>query len=514
MTYSNFYQGRLATAGQSTAAASDAVTPAATASFSQFLLKAVLCLAVVFVLGAWSANSQAEVAANVHFVSGLVTAAGSQAGTRELAKNDDVFSGDTIETAKNGRIQMRFTDGGLVSLMPGTTFSVDEYLYEGREDADDGSLVFGMLRGGLRTVTGSIGKVKHDQYELKTPVATLGIRGTEYVAVLNPPNTLRVHVGRGKVVITNERGELEVPEGRNAVVTLGSAPEFSDREPQYLATGPGGERDSTDGEITSDPYGLNPMAGGLLLAKGLDDFVGDPEPDPDPDALYVMAGFSSFHGDQDALWLTPSSGPVAVEFGGSGSITPVDIDAPGFDLGTLQTAYEGQANNLVWGFFTDGEGKLGGDDTLLNTTSFEPYAFGPEPGRLSGSFSYSLAGATPVLSSNLGADSGATLTQLDFGINLAELTYTLDMAITWGESSEYRLSELSGQNALVGGASGFKLENVQVQHCGLGDCGGMMDAAAEIGGFLSGPENEQAGMVYKVSTSDETLSGAAGLKRN
>lgn len=213
----------------------------------------LLSLACLFLFSAQAAL--AEIAANVSFVSGTVTASASGATARELAKGNDIFSGDTIDTSDNGRIQMRFTDGGLVSLMPGTTFSVDEYLHEGKA-ADDGSLVFGMLRGGMRTITGSIGKIKHENYELKTPVATLGIRGTEYVAVIGPPDTLRVHVGKGKVVITNDHGTLEVPEGRSAVVVLGSAPEFTEQGPLYVASAIGGDKSDLYGLVDQDPCGV------------------------------------------------------------------------------------------------------------------------------------------------------------------------------------------------------------------------------------------------------------------
>lgn len=170
-------------------------------------------LAALLVCMAAPGMAAAEIAAKVDFVSGLVTASASGRDTRDLAKDDDIDSGDQIDTAENGRIQMRFTDGGLVSLMPQSTFAVNDYQQEGLSP-EDGSLVFALVRGGMRTLTGTIGDARHDRYRVDTPVATLGIRGTEYVAVLNPPNTLRVHVGRGKVVITNYAGTLEVPAGR------------------------------------------------------------------------------------------------------------------------------------------------------------------------------------------------------------------------------------------------------------------------------------------------------------
>src|SRR5690606_12189497 len=158
-----------------------------------------------------------------------------------------------------------------------STCTIDEYFHEGGADYA-ASLVFGLLRGVLRTVTGTIGKTKHEQYELRTPVATLGIRGTEYIAVIRPANTLRVHVGRGKVVITNDHGTLEVPEGQNAVVTLGSAPQFSDQAPQYQATSPMGDRLIAQNQPQQDPHMLDPFAN--MPGTGQEHVVGLPQGGP------------------------------------------------------------------------------------------------------------------------------------------------------------------------------------------------------------------------------------------
>src|SRR5690554_5153651 len=88
----------------------------------------------LLMLSAWSVQARAELAAHVYFSSGYVTATAPGTAARELVKDDAIYSRDRIDTAENGRIQMRFTDGGLVSLMPGSTFSVDEYHHEGGAD--------------------------------------------------------------------------------------------------------------------------------------------------------------------------------------------------------------------------------------------------------------------------------------------------------------------------------------------------------------------------------------------
>ena len=43
---------------------------------------------------------------------------------------------------------------------------------------------FSLLKGGFRTVSGLIGKINHEDYSVATPVATIGIRGTDYLTVL------------------------------------------------------------------------------------------------------------------------------------------------------------------------------------------------------------------------------------------------------------------------------------------------------------------------------------------
>ncbi len=216
-------------------------------------LGAGLCAVVFWCLG--TAVALAEVAARADFVHGLVTATEAGQAGRSLVKGGEIFDHDRVDTAQGARAQLRFSDGGLVSLLPETTFSVEEYRL-GDAGGEDGSLVFGLLRGGLRTVTGAIGKGKPDNYQLKTPVGTLGIRGTEFIAIIDPPGTLRVHVGRGKVVLTNRYGTLEVPEGYNAIMTEGEAPRLTEEGPVFMATGPQGDLRTPVGMVRADPYNL------------------------------------------------------------------------------------------------------------------------------------------------------------------------------------------------------------------------------------------------------------------
>ena len=129
--------------------------------------------------------------------------------------------GDTVLT-QQGRTQIRFTDGSLVSLQPNTEFRVENYTLVSNGGAGS-SLVMNLLRGGLRTITGLIGRLDKSAYRMNTKTATIGIRGTEFQAVLceascKEPDGLYVRTGEGSVVLTNTAGELVIARGQAGFV--------------------------------------------------------------------------------------------------------------------------------------------------------------------------------------------------------------------------------------------------------------------------------------------------------
>lgn len=202
-------------------------------TFSKLFLRPVRQLFLLLVLAVFSLQAQAaNHAAKVLFSSGDASKSGVQ-GSSQLNKGDDIFAGETVNTGKDGRVQMRFTDGGLVSLMPGSSFAVDQYSQP--DNADGGSISMNLVKGGLRSITGSIGKNKPENYELKTEVATLGIRGTEFVVVMNG-DTMHVGVSEGSVFISNDMGDLLVPSGQNAIVFPQTAPQTSETAPEFISS--------------------------------------------------------------------------------------------------------------------------------------------------------------------------------------------------------------------------------------------------------------------------------------
>lgn len=103
----------------------------------------------------------------------LVRGTASQPVTTGLA----LQAGDRVRTGAAGTAQLWFTDTSVVALRNGTEFVVEQYSYN--NSATD-NLVFNLVRGGFRTVAGLIGIKEQKSYVVKTRMATLGRRGTQY----------------------------------------------------------------------------------------------------------------------------------------------------------------------------------------------------------------------------------------------------------------------------------------------------------------------------------------------
>ena len=136
-------------------------------------------------------------AARVDFAVGDVTAVTANGQSRALAKGAQVDEGETINT-NNGRAQLRFTDGAYVSLQPQSAFRIDQYRFEGKQDGSERTFL-SLLRGGLRTITGVVGRSNKKNYQVSTTMATIGIRGTEYTILYG--DSISGTVGEGEIEV-------------------------------------------------------------------------------------------------------------------------------------------------------------------------------------------------------------------------------------------------------------------------------------------------------------------------
>ncbi|QJD89177.1 FecR domain-containing protein [Duganella dendranthematis] len=123
----------------------------------------------------------AQVAGTITQLSGPLMARKANGAVRILSMKSEVESGDTLVTEKNTYAMVKFIDNSEITLKPSTTFKVENFAYDAdKPDGDNAS--FNLVKGGLRSVTGLLGKRNKEKFSLKTPSATIGIRGTTFVA--------------------------------------------------------------------------------------------------------------------------------------------------------------------------------------------------------------------------------------------------------------------------------------------------------------------------------------------
>lgn len=131
----------------------------------------------IFFLALSISNVAIAASGKVILAKGVVTATGADSVDRVLAKGADVGEGDVVNTAAKSFAVIRMLDNTKLTLKPGTTIAIGKFSTEkGKEEG-----CINLVKGGLRTVTGLIGKRKPEAFQVDTPIASIGIRGTDFI---------------------------------------------------------------------------------------------------------------------------------------------------------------------------------------------------------------------------------------------------------------------------------------------------------------------------------------------
>lgn len=147
--------------------------------------------------------------------------ADKNATQRKLTIGSGVNSQDYLTSKTNSYALMVFRDGEKITLQANSQLDIVNYDFQNAGKKDQ--ILLKLAAGGMRALTGLIGKKDHSAYAVDTPVATIGIRGTEYEAVCvgdcvnndNNDEGLYSHVTQGAISQTNETGETVLTEGQN-----------------------------------------------------------------------------------------------------------------------------------------------------------------------------------------------------------------------------------------------------------------------------------------------------------
>lgn len=156
----------------------------------------------------------APLAGHVILTKGQVTATAEDGTNRALKRRSEIFNGDVIRTGPTGSVQIRFIDKALMTIKANSEMNMEAYLLaqEGNTEQKE-QVLMSLVKGGFRTITGTIGKGDKSAYKVNTPAASIGIRGTNYEVQQEADGGFVMGVYSGGIQVENEAGSIELGEG-------------------------------------------------------------------------------------------------------------------------------------------------------------------------------------------------------------------------------------------------------------------------------------------------------------
>ncbi|MBK9237050.1 MAG: FecR domain-containing protein [Rhodoferax sp.] len=126
-------------------------------------------------------------------------------------RGSPIHVGDRIETESGGHVHVRFVDGGRLSVRPSSRLQVENYSYSAQQPALT-AIKFKLDEGVVRSITGSWGEGARDKFRLNTPVAAIGVKGTDFV-VRSDAEATAASVYTGAIVLAALSGGCQASLG-------------------------------------------------------------------------------------------------------------------------------------------------------------------------------------------------------------------------------------------------------------------------------------------------------------
>lgn len=133
-------------------------------------------------------------------VIGIAKVIGADGVTRAVDRGTPIRVGDRIETQAGGHVHLRFVDGGRLSVRPASALQIEDYSHSTQQPSL-GAIKFRLDEGVVRSITGSWGEAARDRFRLNTPIAAIGIKGTDFVVKADGDKTM-ASVYTGAIMFT------------------------------------------------------------------------------------------------------------------------------------------------------------------------------------------------------------------------------------------------------------------------------------------------------------------------
>jgi hypothetical protein len=170
-------------------------------------------ISVVFALLTLAVAELAMASAVVTAASGTTQVATGSAPARPLRVGDRVNQGDTVSTGAASNLVMKFDDGQVTALTSNSRMTVTAFQYA--PASQRGNVLLSLVSGGMRMITGLIGKNQPENVAVRAVTATIGIRGSDISVSLQGGNVL-LTVNDGLATFTVGAQTITVPIGTGA----------------------------------------------------------------------------------------------------------------------------------------------------------------------------------------------------------------------------------------------------------------------------------------------------------
>jgi hypothetical protein len=201
-----------------------------------------LLLSLLLATSAFAQDAAPRVAGTIELADGDVLLEGRDGRTRLPAVDESVFEGDTVTTFPGAEIHLQMADGASLIVRENSKITIAAYVADG--GSEDRSLIE-LAKGALRSITGWIGQYNRSSYSIRTPLVTIGVRGTDH----EPSHLLEGDsrgapgsydkVNEGTAFMQGPGGVVEVPKDRAVFrgAARGARPRLLASVPKFFRPG-------------------------------------------------------------------------------------------------------------------------------------------------------------------------------------------------------------------------------------------------------------------------------------
>ncbi|MDX2308898.1 MAG: FecR domain-containing protein [Hyphomicrobium sp.] len=149
--------------------------------------------------------------------------------TRTLATGDNVRQNELIDVSQDASTELKLNDDTKLALGPGAKLMLDKFVYD--PDQATGSIGVDLVQGAFRFMTGVAQK---PSYVVRTPRASITVRGTIFDVYVEPNETTWLLLHEGGVRVCNDRGDCRDHDEAGKLIRI--TPEGNVSRPTRWAT--------------------------------------------------------------------------------------------------------------------------------------------------------------------------------------------------------------------------------------------------------------------------------------